>query len=767
MNTALTREQKRKQRLLRVVRYLTVASAAIGGVVFFLFITASANNEYFERNYRLLLWLNAGLLALLFFTLSYLVGRLWQRKRSGKFGTRLMVRLALWFALIGVLPGLLIYVVSAQFLAKSLESWFNVRVDSALEAGLNLGRNALDALKADVSAKTWAMANDLAETTDNEKSARLMRAREQAQVAEAVLFNAHGHTLVAVGSAIVLAPLLPDASELSRVRATGGFTVIEGTAEHAGDTLRIRTIVPVGAGRGVGLSNREELFLQVIQPVPLTLASNAEAVQAVYQEYRQLALARRGLQRIFGITLTMTLLLAVFAALVAALLLAQRFARPLQVLAEGTRAVAAGDFRPLPPAKTKDEVSALTESFNRMTQQLNDARHAVEIREAELARTNQYLGSLLANISAGVLVFDAQFRLVTANQAAEKILSAELLTQAGRQLSEISELAAMVPHLTHEFAASRGDGADHLTWQHQFEIEHDHATLVLLARGSRLDMADGRGYVVVFDDISALISGQRAMAWSEVARRLAHEIKNPLTPIRLSAERLEMKLTPKLAEEDAQMLRKSTHTIVTQVDAMKRMVNEFRDYARMPPAELHPLDLNALIEETVSLHGQENIVLLSLDASLPWIEGDAGHLRQVIHNLVLNALDSVRAARGESPMKIGDIVVRTKRLEYVAGNGTPCLAVQLEVQDKGAGFSSKILARAFEPYITTKPRGTGLGLAIVRKIADEHGARIELANVAPVDTAPDNDVAPTEMESGGGALVTVTFSRLVPNSEQG
>jgi nitrogen fixation/metabolism regulation signal transduction histidine kinase len=250
----------------------------------------------------------------------------------------------------------------------------------------------------------------------------------------------------------------------------------------------------------------------------------------------------------------MTLLLAIFAAVVAALLLAQRFAKPLQVLAEGTRAVASGDYRPLPATKVRDEVGALTESFNRMTQQLHDARDAVETRELELARTNQYLERLLANISAGVLVFDAEFRLLSANEAAEKILAATLREHAGRLLSQILPLRALAEGLLAEFGVPRQEGA---TWQHQFDIKRDHqeATQVLLARGSRLEMAEGMGYVVVFDDISAVISGQRAIAWSEVARRLAHEIKNPLTPIQLSAERLEMKLAPKLASEDVAMLR--------------------------------------------------------------------------------------------------------------------------------------------------------------------------------------------------------------------
>lgn len=768
MNSPPTREQVRKQRARRAWRYVSVALAAIGGVLFFLFVTASANTEFFERNYRLLLWLNTGLLVALFFTLAYLGLRLWQRRRAGKFGARLMGRLALWLALIGVLPGAVIYAVSVQFLSKSLESWFNVRVDAALEAGLNLGRNALDALKADVTAKARAIAQDLGESSPAAQAVQLMRARDQAQVSEAVLFNANGRVLASVGNAITLVPQLPQSSELSQVRAAGLLVQTQGEINNASDPLRVRVVVPVEMRLTANLFSREELFLQVVQPVAPGVAANAEAVEQVYQEYRQLALARQGLQRIYGITLTMTLLLAVFAALVAALLLAQRFAKPLQVLAEGTRAVAAGDFRPLPLTQLKDEVGALTDSFNRMTQQLNDARTAVEIREAELARANQYLQSLLANMSAGVLVFDAQLRLMTANKAAEQILGPLLEVSNGHKLSAIAALGPIAEALQAEFSTPR---ADNSPWQRQFEITRDgiEAGLVLLMRGSRLDMAEGRGYVLVFDDITALISGQRALAWSEVARRLAHEIKNPLTPIQLSAERLEMKLTPKLAVEDAHMLRKSTGTIVSQVEALQRMVNEFRDYARMPPAELRPVDLNALIEEVVTLYGQEEAVQLQLQPALPFIQGDATHLRQVIHNLVLNALDSVRAHRverqaGASFCK-GDVVIFTKTIEYSVADNQTRVAVRLEVQDRGSGFSPKILARAFEPYVTTKPKGTGLGLAIVRKILDEHGARIELANVEPALPTPDDQ--DTASNEAAGAVVSITFLRLARASERG
>lgn len=745
-----TAHKQRQQRLRRTWRYLSMALATCGAVVFFLFITASGNNAFFERHYSLLLWVNVGVLVGMFFSVMFLALRLWQRKRNGKFGARLMARLALWFALIGVLPGIVIYAVSVQFLAKSLESWFNVKVDSALEAGLNLGRAALDKAKLDLLAQAQSVALDLSDTALGGQAILLSRTREQSQLSEAVLFNHQNRVLVTVGNSITLVPHLPDSTELARVRVSGGVVVLEGDALNSIEgPLRVRVVVPVSAPLTGTFGGHEELFLQLVQPIEPALARNAQAVEVVHQEYRQLALGRKGLQQIYGITLTMTLLLAAFAAMVGALLLAQGFSKPLLALAEGTLNVASGDFRPLPIIKTGDEIAGLTASFNRMTQQLADARDNLLTREAELERTNHYLNNVLTNISAGVLVFDQHYQLRVANDAAAQILQLPLTDYAGASLEEIPGLQQLAEGMRTEFAALHGEQQ---TWQRQFELEASTEVsalegLILLARGSRLEWLGGRGYIVVFDDISALISGQRAVAWSEVARRLAHEIKNPLTPIQLSAERLEKKLAAKLSAEDAQMLQKSVTTIVTQVEAMKCMVNEFRDYARMPPAELKAVDLNTLIEETAALYGDGDLYQLELTRPLPLVEGDATHLRQVIHNLMLNAQDAVKSARSESGGGIqnGDVVLRTKTLEYDPTQTTRHLAVCLEVQDKGTGFSSKILTRAFEPYVTTKPRGTGLGLAIVRKIVDEHKARITLANVET-----------------GGALVSIIFTRLTP-----
>jgi len=746
-----TRAAKRR----RALRYLSVAFAGFGGVIFFLYVTAASNSAFFNRNYTALLYANIGLLAALAATVVWLGYRLWQRHKRGRFGARLMARIALMLGLVGVLPGVLIYTVSVQFLARSLESWFNLRVDNALEAGLRLGQASLDAIRNDLTNKAHDSALELADASVSGRAALLNRLREQTQATDAVLFTASGRVLATAAGGLVLAPDLPTRETLGRLRVSPTFTTIEGDdpADGTAQPLRIRVIVPVPAASGTSFgAPGDDLYLQIVQVVPTALSENTAAVTAVYQDYRELSLARDGLRRVYTIALTLTVLLAAFAAMVSALVMANRFARPLLALAEGTRAVAEGDFTPLREPGTRDEIAALTQSFNQMTAQLADARAAVETREAQLARTNAYLSSLLANISTGVLVFDERLQLMSANPAADRIVGTALSQCAGTLLAALPVLDRIADEVRAAFDSVAGQREP---WQAQFEIERNGGPgLVLLARGSRLRTADGMVLVMVFDDISEMLSAQRALAWGEVARRLAHEIKNPLTPIQLSAERLEMKLAGKLSPEDAAVLSKGARTIVTQVAALKHMVDEFREYARLPPTTLAPVDLNRLVEEVAALYGGVP-ARFDLAPDLPPILGDAGQLRQVIHNLLQNAQDAV-AARvaelGPIPHSDGDddadIVVKTEALQCAASDREQGLGVRLQVRDRGTGFNPRIAARVFEPYVTNKPRGTGLGLAIVRKIAEEHGARIEAGNA-----------------EDGGAIVTLFFTRLaVPQS---
>jgi nitrogen fixation/metabolism regulation signal transduction histidine kinase len=739
----------------KTLRYLLVVGGAVISILLFLLASASENSDFFDQHYPWLIGLNALVASALLVLVILMLTRLYKRYKRGKFGSRLMARLVMLFAAMGILPGVVIYVVSVQFVSRSIESWFDVRVESALEAGLNLGRAALDSSLTELNAKAHALAQELADLPEAAQARKLAHWRDQAQVQEATIVGANGRVLATAGAMqAALMPDLPTSAMLRQARTTHGFAAVEGGIDphdgvavtaaseaEAGASLRLRVVVPIPLPVDALTLQNEARFLQLTQPVAANLAINAEALRAAYSEYQERSLARSGLRKIYIVTLTLTLLLAIFGAIASAFLIASSLAKPLLLLAEGTKAVAEGDLSPRPIVASSDELGTLTQSFNVMTRQLFDARTTVEKNRAELENAKAYLESVLANMSAGVMVLDGNFNLVSCNESVERILQHEFASRIRQPFATIQGLGPFADAITKAFSeqsaqsAGGGIGQDGLHWQQQIEIprgaggsEVDH-DITLLARGSRLPVRNGMGYVVVFDDISDVISAQRSIAWGEVARRLAHEIKNPLTPIQLSAERLQMRLEGKLEQRDAEILHKSTTTIVNQVDSMKRMVDDFRDYAKTPPAVLLPLDLNALIEEILHLYlggDERDFIHAKLAPGLPQVMGDATQLRQVIHNLLQNAQDAVaeHCKDGTAPQ----IGVSTEAVRYQGADGVGRRAVRLSITDNGAGFAPDILTRAFEPYITSKTRGTGLGLAMVKKIIDEHGGRIDIQN---------------------------------------
>jgi nitrogen fixation/metabolism regulation signal transduction histidine kinase len=667
----------------------------IGGLVaalgLFLLATASGDTALFARHYALLLGLNAALASLLAALVGYQLVSLVRRYRARVFGTRLTLRLLTRFAALAVLPGLIVYAVSVQFLTRSIESWFDVKVDAALEGGINLGQQAIDQMMLDMQAKANAMALELAERSPAQLLRQLERLRAQAGVQEALVVTAGGRVVASASEDMSkLVPELPSAMLLRQARSNRGYTAVDSAA---GRPLSLRVVVPVDA---LGLAP-EARFLQLRSSVSPTFARSAEAVEAAYRDYRQLAIAREELKRIYVVTLSFALLMALFVAVAVAATQSNLLAAPLATLAQAMQAVARGDLSRQAPVTSRDELGVLTESFNSMTRQLDDARRVVEANRVALEAAKARLESILANLSAGVLVFDHDLELSISNHGASAILGAELEAFAQRMRAQFVEL---------------GDK----DWQLELQLKRTGKTLH--ARGARLPQATGGGYVVVFDDITQLIQAQRATAWAEVARRLAHEIKNPLTPIQLSAERLQMKLAGRLPQDDADTLKRSTQTIVNQVAALKAMVDDFRDYARLPAPVLAQLDLNALAREVLALYENSPVpVVERLEQPLPAVWADGAQMRQVIHNLVQNAQDALETAgaAGASPQ----IEVRTE----LAGD-----RVRLAVSDNGGGFPEELMTRIFEPYVTTKPRGTGLGLAIVKKIIDEHHGSVSIEN---------------------------------------
>ncbi len=679
-----------------------------GAALVYLMSEASSNTALFAQNYPLLLGLGGGLALGLMALIVYQLLVLRRKLRERVFGSKLTLRLVVVFALMALIPGGLVYAISFQFLQRSIESWFDVRVDESLKGGINLARSALENSLKELVQKADAMAHALASSQAVE-GATLNRLREQHSVEEATLMTARGKVLAQSGiDPVALLPDLPGPNLLRQVRAQQPVRSIEAIPDRG---LYLRVIVPVNV-----LTIADDIrILQVLQHVPNAIAQDAEVVEAGYKDYQELQLARVGLKRIFGLTLTLAMLLTLFSALALAFVLSEKLSSPLSALAEATRAIAKGDYSKLNPVKSRDEFGVLTQSFNTMTRQIADATEAMERNQQQLENSKTYLESILSNLTSGVLTFDERLYVKTTNGAASAILAVPTGAFHGLKLSDWPRhVQAVAPFAE---IALRRFNAGAQQWEEQMEYRRPDGQRTLLLRGTRLGTRGESGYVVVFDDITHLIQAQRDAAWGEVARRLAHEIKNPLTPIQLSAERLQQKLQDKLPATEADLLKRATGTIVNHVAALKGMVDDFTQYAHASRMNARAVALNELVREVLVLYESMGVEIEArLGEGLPAIYADPGMLRQVLHNLFQNAIDALAG-------------VTNPRILVSTSLGTG--GVLLTVRDNGAGIAEGVMGRIFEPYVTTKPKGTGLGLAIVKKIVDEHHGRILVENVKP------------------------------------
>ncbi len=729
---------------------------ASGVLAYLLSIGATTPQGFFERHQVWLFWVNLAVGALLGLVVLVAALRLMLRVRRGRFGSQLLGRMALVLTAVAVIPGGLIYTVSASFVNRSIESWFDVRLASALEAGLNLGRATLDTKVEDLATQARLGAQRVADLGTVSPALTMERLREQLRADRVTLLGPNGQVLVDVidTTSSSFSTTLPqreriDPLLLRRATRDGSAARIEGldedsAAQRSAVHIRALALVPATELR----LTEGERFLMIMQAPPKSLIANALAVQNASQEYQRRAFERNGLRQMYLGTLTLVLVLAVFIALLLSIQLGNRLAKPLLLLADGMRQVAGGDLARKPVLTSGDELGGLTRAFADMTDQLGHAREQAQASLAALEQARERLQTLLDNLTAGVIVFDNAQQVVSVNASATRILRQPLAGLLGQPLTRLPALNALDQLLWPRYAALLG-GSTHTDSRHSAEhwqlasditLPGYPVPLTLLLRGAQLP--DGQ-WLLVFDDISEVASAQRTQAWAEVAQRLAHEIKNPLTPIQLSAERLQHKLAAKLAEEpDRAMLDRCVGTIVNQVQAMKRLVNEFRDFGRLPAARLAPLDLNGLVQDVMGLYAEaqeQRRLVTQLAPDLQPIQGDATQLRQVIHNLVQNALDAV----SDRPDAL--VVVDTKQSRH--DDGTP-RAVRLTLTDNGPGFAEHVLNRAFEPYVTTKSKGTGLGLAVVKKITEEHGATIRLSNLMAMD-----GITPV------GARVTLTFAQ--------
>ena len=610
--------------------------------------------------------------------------------------------------MIAILPGILVYTISVEFLGKSIESWFDIRVENALEGGLNLGRNSLENELKQLYKKSQFLAMIVAEQTPEKYRSTLLRLTDKSEGQEVAIFDEQGRALVVVnGDKLAIWKTL-GADMLIATKQQGSYQLIDVLPDNQ---LILRVLVKV-ASEDSPYNGR---LLHLAQPVAKAFAADAEMVQTVYSDYQQLSSSRLGLKRLYGITLTLSLLIVLLSAVSAAIFFSERLSAPLAALAEGTRAVARGDYSTTYPVQSSDELGALTGLFNQMIVQLSDAKLLGAQQQQQVEGAKSFLENILKHLSSGVVVMNEQFSLITMNASAEHILDIQLAEKVGLSLAEIATAQSLFRGIATTVTQAFVE-AEMGVWQKQVERMSKNGNQILLLKGMTILSSGEVSRVMVVDDVTYLLQAERQAAWGEVAKRLAHEIKNPLTPIQLCAERLQHKLSTKLTEQDAGLLQRATQTIISQVTAMKNMVTDFADYARSPTPKLGALDMHQLLNEVMGLYEDNSSpIKLSLSAPHTEINGDATRLRQVIHNLLHNAHDALLQI--ENPQ----ILVSTAN----PSEGWLVLAVQ----DNGSGVPAALLGRIFEPYMTTKSKGTGLGLPIVKKIVEEHGATINIANV--------------------------------------
>ena len=694
------------------MRYLIAIATLVGASLLFLLSKASSSSEFISgSSYTVVLILSGIFILSLIAIIANQIKKLFGNIKKDVMGSRLSMRLVISFTLMAVIPGLIVYLVSVNFLTRSIESWFNVKVESALDGGLKLGQKALDIMLTDLELKAGRMALTLSSMPTTSQYAALSDLREKTGVQDATIISDQGK-IIAVSSndAESFLPALPTLIQLKQAENN-----IYGKIEPIKNKgLYLRVLAPIN---GAAISN-ERLILQILQPVPDSLTTLAESVQDVFQDYQKLSYSRDSLKVIFSITLTLVLMLAILTAVAIGFLLSRKLSEPLALLAEGTKKIAKGNFKTMLPEKGKDELGVLVRSFNSMTRQLDQATQTSDNNQIRLESARSYLETVLAHLSSGVIVINDDMEIKSFNIAASKILQVDLSKNTNQLITSISNknklLNDFVTSIQEEIKAASSKKQFEII--KQFEIKYEKNNQVLSLQITPLPQNKVKNYVLMIDDITMMIQAQRDAAWSEVARRLAHEIKNPLTPIQLSAERIKHKLGSKLNKEDTDILDKAVSTIVNQVDAMKTMVNEFSEYARAPKLNLESTDINETIKEISHLFENSGIkITTTLLKGLPKIKVDVNMMRQVLINLIQNAQDAMINNTKKPSIKINT----NKYKNYLI----------LSIEDNGPGFSADILKKAFEPYVTTKSHGTGLGLAIVKKIIEEHEGTIAVENI--------------------------------------
>lgn len=678
-------------------------------VVLVLMRDAVQNSETLSRAFvPLLFMVLAGLLVLAVLVVVNIV-KLVRRYRRQAAGSRLTARIVILFALISLLPVGVVYYFSLGFLLRGIDSWFDVKIGRAMQDALVLNQASLDLNQRLLGKITEQLLAGIEDRSSTAIALSLSSLRRQAGAIELTVYNDNGQVLgTANEDPTQLVPNHPEREIQQSVRAGTNYVGLE---NGPGDELVVRTLVEDPRGR--------PMMMQAIFPTSARITELSNRLEDAYNRYTELAYLRKSLKLSFSLTLSLVLLFGLMAALIAAFHTARRLVAPIADIARATRSIAEGDYeQQISLPRYDDELTFLVASFNAMSRRIAAARDTAARSKQEVETQRNYLETILGRLSSGVVAFDESLRLRTANPAARTILSLQFAEDAGPSLERMEREQPWLTPLTETVRRHIAAGQ---AWRAEVVLQRDEASQTLMCRGSPLPLPDTsqREHVVVFDDITSLIVAQRNAAWAEVARRLAHEIKNPLTPIQLSAERLRHKLLSKADESDAKVIDRSTGTIIQQVEAMKAMVNDFSDYARTPKIQAAPLVFDGLVQEVLDLYRSAGTPALKIELGARDIQvrGDPLRLRQVIHNLIKNAQEALE----------GRPDARIRVATGVHPDDEPP-SLELCVTDNGPGFEAHLLDRLFEPYVTTKAKGTGLGLAIVQKIIEEHGGIIKAEN---------------------------------------
>ena len=607
----------------------------------------------------------------------------------------------------GIVPVLIVYLVSVNFLTKSIESWFDVKVESALEGGLTLGQKTIEILMSDIELKGRSIAYSIGNADTEQRNNILTDLRAKFGIQDAVIFDQDSKIIEVSSEKNNLIPSIPNIEDLKR----GGEDFFGRIEEVEGKEIYLKVFIPIITKT----LTSERLILQLTQPIPASNANLALSVESVYEEYQQLTYSRNSLKIIYILTLTLVLLLALLSSVAASFVISRRFSSPLAMLADATRQISKGNYKKIISEQGKDEIGVLISSFNSMTTQLEEATQNSEKNRERLEVARTFLETILAHLTTGVIVVNDKKIIQLNNVSASKMLQNKGNKMNNMAMNKIIINNSLFEPLYNFFETYIDDNKKNKKEiSQEFRLKKDKEERTIMLQITPLRDKNSTKFVLVIDDISEVTQAQRHSAWGEIARRLAHEIKNPLTPIQLSAERIQHKFSDKLNKEDSIILERSTNTIVNQVNALKVMVNEFAEYARPTKIQKDKIRIDNLVDEVIELYEINKIISIKKDKNIPMIYADQNKLRQVIINLIENSQDALK------DIKKPKIKISIKKNVN---------EVELIVEDNGIGIPDEIIGRIFEPYVTSKKSGTGLGLAIVHKIIEEHDGKIIIEKI--------------------------------------